>query len=192
MPYKEKVYAHVTLAQAERFWAFVIICDHGETCQECCWKWSGHKGHKGYGSYSTWTNNKPQTWIASRLMWLLSSGDIPVGLCVLHQCDVPPCCNPAHLWLGTYRDNNNDSLRKGRRPVGAIHPARVRPETVRRGQHHGMAKLTDAQVRAIRALGGTMRLRDIGAQFGVSESNVSMILRRTAWTHLPDEEPRHD
>lgn len=51
---------------------------------------------------------------AHRLAWTMFNGPIPDGLNVLHACDNPACCNPAHLWLGTQRDNVQDMLRKKR------------------------------------------------------------------------------
>ena len=36
------------------------------------------------------------------------------GMCVLHRCDVPGCVNPDHLFVGTFKDNTQDMIRKGR------------------------------------------------------------------------------
>lgn len=38
----------------------------------------------------------------------LVHGPIPPALLVLHRCDHAPCCNPAHLYLGTAADNARD------------------------------------------------------------------------------------
>jgi hypothetical protein len=35
-------------------------------------------------------------------------------LVVAHRCDVPRCVNPDHLFIGTYKDNTQDMLSKGR------------------------------------------------------------------------------
>ena len=51
---------------------------------------------------------------AHQIAWELTYGPVPPGLHVLHRCDVPPCINPGHLWLGTNADNQRDRHLKGR------------------------------------------------------------------------------
>ena len=50
-------------------------------------------------------------------------GPIPDGKSVLHRCDNPACCNPAHLFIGTQLDNMRDMIAKGRGPKGCIKSA---------------------------------------------------------------------
>src|SRR5205814_1663907 len=61
-----------------------------------CWEWLGARGKQGYGTFGCYG----RTMRAHRLAWLFCKGPIPAGLCVLHRCDNPPCCNPGHLFLG--------------------------------------------------------------------------------------------
>jgi len=71
---------------------------------------------------------------------------------VLHKCDNPPCCNPWYLRLGTDAYNRADKMRRGRQPRGDKSGMRTHPESRPYGERHLAAKLTDAQVVAIRAL----------------------------------------
>jgi hypothetical protein len=66
----------------------------------------------GHGYGSIYADGRLQK--AHRVVWQVEHGPIPDGLHVLHQCDNPPCCNPAHLFLGTHADNMADKIAKGR------------------------------------------------------------------------------
>lgn len=75
-----------------------------------CQEYTRYKNIRGYGRL----RYKGKQKLAHRLMWELRNGEIPKGLCVLHKCDNPPCCNIYHLFLGTYRDNIRDCIKKRR------------------------------------------------------------------------------
>jgi hypothetical protein len=76
-----------------------------------CWEWAGSRHKSGYGRI----NQGGIVLYAHRLAYEFAFGDaMPAGLSVCHHCDNPPCCNPAHLFLGTAADNANDKARKGR------------------------------------------------------------------------------
>ncbi len=88
----------------EKFWSFVVKKENG------CWEWNGYFNFKGYGQIRI--NQKSV--MAHRHAWFLTNGSIPKGLLVCHHCDNPPCCNPAHLFLGTEKINTHDAVSKGR------------------------------------------------------------------------------
>lgn len=95
---------------------------------EECWLWKAGK-FKGFGHGAFYWNG--QNMAASRAAYLLLVGPIPDGLFVCHRCDVPACCNPAHLFLGTPNDNMQDCVKKGRRQRGVDHyKARLTPSIV--------------------------------------------------------------
>lgn len=90
---------------AERFWPRVDKAV-GQGPDGTCWEWTASRNGDGYG-FSNHT-------MAHRVSWEIHNGSIPNGLCVLHRCDNPPCVNPAHLFLGTKKDNAADMSAKGR------------------------------------------------------------------------------
>lgn len=53
-----------------------------------------------------------------------------------------------------------------------------------KGERNGQAKLTDAQVIAIRQIAGKVTQKELAHQFGVSESTVSYIVRGCRWSHV--------
>jgi hypothetical protein len=92
----------------KRFWAKV-------NKTESCWLWTASKHPFGYGTIFSGIKGTPPL-CAHAVSWVLHNGPISKGLCVLHNCpgrDNPACVNPAHLWLGTKRDNTNDAIKKG-------------------------------------------------------------------------------
>lgn len=79
---------------------------------EACWPWKAWRNPRfGYGMSSY----KGASIYASKVAWIYTHGEPPKGLHVLHKCDYPACCNPAHLFLGTHLENMKDMDAKGRR-----------------------------------------------------------------------------
>lgn len=79
-----------------------------------CLIWTGFRLPKGYGCARRHRRYIKRNWLAHRLMYVWTKGEIPEGMLVCHSCDNPPCVNPNHLFLGTYSDNMQDCKRKGR------------------------------------------------------------------------------
>lgn len=79
--------------------------------QDGCWDWNGAKNvRNGYGSLYA----EGRAWKAHRVSYEHHVGPIPEGMKVLHACDNPPCVNPAHLGVGTQRDNMRQASERGR------------------------------------------------------------------------------
>jgi hypothetical protein len=115
---------------------------------------------------------------AHRLAWEAAHGPLPAGMHVCHKCDVPKCINVEHLFLGTHADNMADCAQKGRQMSGV-----ARSSVSPRGADQWNAKLTEADVRAIRAAGAEP-YSAIARRFGISKSNVVMIKTGKSWKHL--------
>lgn len=148
----------------ESFWAKVHKAGPGE-----CWPWRGAIHRTGYG-IATYHG---RTWIAHRLAFTLLAGPVPGDRCVCHRCDNRACCNPAHLFEGSQRDNIADMDAKGRRnPV--------------RGEQQPTAKLNDAKVREIRAryAAGNVTYKELAKDYGVHKDMLSLVINRKTWKHI--------
>ena len=113
---------------------------------------------------------KGKKWYAHRWAWFLEHGAIPTGLDVCHHCDNRRCVNPAHLFLGTRKDNVTDSIEKGR---------------FLRGEMCWRHKLTEEDVREIRKLRTEeLSYGELADKFGVQRSSVIAIIKRRNWKHV--------
>lgn len=112
----------ITDSVERRFWDKLTRAGEDE-----CWLWQGSRigaraygpfQHEGYGRlYLGRFEEKQIVEYAHRISYVLHLGeDIPAGMVVMHTCDNPPCCNPAHLRLDTYSANSLDREKKRRRP----------------------------------------------------------------------------
>lgn len=144
----------------DRFWANVDKRGPDE-----CWDWKGGRAKRGgYGKLGI--GNK--TIVASRFSYELHHG--PAGeLHVCHRCDNPPCCNPAHLFLGTIADNMRDKAAKGRCRVPA-------------GEAHYAAKITAADVLTIWHSSESHTV--LARRYGLTPNSVRAIHDGRSWTSL--------
>lgn len=136
-----------------------------------CWPYNGTKDPHGYGRF--YVSGGPNAYkpFAHRVAYQIAFGEIPDGMVVMHTCDNPPCCNPAHLRLGTLADNNRDRSEKGRgrenRQWGSDNPG---------------ARLTWDLVREIRRLYAEgVSQGKLAKQFGVNQPQISRIVRNLSW-----------
>ena len=93
-----------------RLWARVIPFDVRDP--QACAEFGGHTLPAGYGTLQDPRTGKPI--YAHRLSWELIHGQIPDGHVIRHLCDNPSCVRPAHLQLGTQKDNMEDRKRSQR------------------------------------------------------------------------------
>jgi hypothetical protein len=109
---------------------------------------------------------------AHRASWIISNGEIPDGMNVLHKCDNRPRIRPDHLFLGTHLDNVRDMDAKARR-VNRVSAGTINPN----------AKLSEQDVLAIRELhaAGGIFMPEIAKRFGVKAPCIFKILSGRSW-----------
>ena len=133
-----------------------------------CWHWIGAKDNNGYGRIGINGHNRK----AHRVLFEMLNGPISTDLCVCHTCDNPSCVNPSHLFIGTRKDNAQDSKRKGR-------------YSSRAGINNGRAKLTEQDVITIRK--SPLSNKMVGDQFGLNRKYVYAVRVGLRWGHIRED-----
>lgn len=167
-------YRELCHIDADRYWARVDRSGGPDGC----WPWiggrSGHPRHARERHYGRLRVAGKITG-AHVVAYTLTHGALPIGGETCHSCDNPPCCNPAHLFAGTHRENLQDAARKGR------------THSFPRGRRHPLAKLTPPAVMAIRARAASGESqRALAREYGVSQVAVCFVVARKTWAHIPD------
>lgn len=150
-----------------------------------CVEWPMSKTLAGYGQLAyKGDDGKRGTAYAHRAAYIAAFGPIPDGMLVCHKCDNPACFNPAHFFLGDYRDNARDMVTKGRNYIpqpGAFpnHWSKIDPL---RGEDGGNAKITEAE--AIAIIASAEKGVRLAERYGVTPAAISSIRTGKTWTHL--------
>lgn len=154
-------------------WLYVDTLDEGK-----CWEWIGANKVEGYGR----TRLHGKTVLAHRLSYCLANNVTLLDLnksklLVRHRCDNPPCCNPAHLHLGTHAQNMADRTERGR--WGGS-----------RGVDVNTNKVTEADVLAIRQRRRSGEIaRTIADDFSIHINSVYAICSGQNWAWLEETKP---
>lgn len=156
----------------DRFWSKVERCGDFD-----CWLWMAGKTIFGYGQIGRGWPFRGNIG-AHVAAYILTTGPIPKGLCVLHSCPitpVPACVNPWHLKLGTKQDNADDREMAGRGIYGRT-----------RGESVCAHKLSGKDVLNLRKLHFQHGLSyaELGRLFGISDVAARKIVLGLSWSHI--------
>lgn len=143
-----------------------------------CWNATG-KCHNKKGWHVAFKSNGKRM-LAHRAAWIASHGDIQDGLFVLHKCDNPKCCNPAHLFLGTQSDNARDMWNKGRARQGSHAGVKMGPS-----KHRTMNPVEVLQMFAMFLAGSTQK--QIAEKFGITDVAVSCALNGKTYPEFKEQ-----
>lgn len=136
---------------------------------ESCWLYQGGDNGHGYGVIGVSLPERGTRYV-HRLMFEAAHGSVPDGCEVAHTCDVRNCVRPSHLVAMSHDGNVQDMVTKERQ---------------QRGERQWRSRLTDDGVRDIRRrVAAGEKRKEVAAEFGVSVSNIDLIVTRKRWAHV--------
>lgn len=162
--YGDPLSGRTSKGEPERFFKEVVLPYDGDDCLI----WPYATNGNGYGKMQREGNDQ----IVSRILCEILNGPPPAPTDeAAHVCGWGRfgCVTKRHLKWKTRDANQADRLIHG---------------THNRGERCGTSKLTESEVREIRALKGKIRQRDLAEKFGVSVSTVGAIHKRQNWSWL--------
>lgn len=153
----------------ERFWEKV-----DKRGPDDCWMWLASTSH-GYGQFNDTVNDKKHDIQAHRYSYQIAHNvTLTHDEFVCHSCDTPGCVNPAHLFLGTSKDNTQDMVNKGRARGGIMI-----------GSENRNTSLTESDIITIREQAAYTSFRKLGKIFNLSKTAIARIVHKKTWTHVP-------
>lgn len=146
----------------KRFWDKVDRTP-GQGPRGDCWLWMASCKRDGYGQFKLDGRMRK----AHRVAMILTHGHEPRGQ-ALHSCHVRRCCNPAHLRDGTAVENMAE----------------------RNAADRQCRKVSRADIRAIRSRYASRSVAQwqLGLEYGITQSQISNIVRRKQWRHIAEAE----
>lgn len=125
-----------------------------------CWEWNGLTDRRGYGRL--WDGERVAAAHRLAYTWVTPLADNELAC---HRCDNPLCIAPAHIFPGDDAVNAGDMTVKERSCNGENRP---------------QAKLSDADVAAIRATytGGRGQMTRLAERYGVTPAYIGVLIRR--------------
>ena len=128
-----------------------------------------YKGRDGYYTVCRPRSQGGELVYGHRLIYEECFGWIPKSLLVRHSCDNRACVSPEHLEIGTYQDNVNDAVERGRHA---------------RGEMFSQSKLTEDDIPVIRERLKRESQRAIAKDYRVHQMTISKVATGRTWRHV--------
>ena len=130
---------------------------------EGCSFWEGAVSTGGYGVLSF----NGCYYLAHKLSYILTKGDVEEGKFVCHKCDNKTCINPNHLYLGSPKDNSIDIVKRGKIGTSKL-------------KHDDVVNILIENKSGVNGV-------ELSRRYNISSSSVYMILKGLHYPHIFSE-----